>query len=338
MNLCVSGFAPDFTSRSWKGNKLAKVLVTGAFGNVGSSTLNELLAQNHTVTAFDTQNRATERVARRYDGRISIIWGDLRNPNMVEKAVAGHDYVAHIGAVIPPASEANPELAEQVNVGGTRHILTAMEGQPTPPRLIYTSSFAIYGHQQHVPPPRRVGDPIMATDHYTSHKIACEKMIQESKLQWTILRCAAMQPMSIGNLEPLMFEVPLAQRIEFLHTYDAGLAIANAVSSSEVWGKILHLGGGERCQMLFRDYLGKALAAAGLPMPPESAFTTAQFHTDWLDTEESQRLLQYQRHTYEDFLDHLRRELGYRRYLGKLFGPLVIRRLLRQSPYYTIQN
>lgn len=311
-----------------------KVLVTGAFGNVGTSTLNELLKQNHTITAFDLKNRTTEKIARAYQGKIKILWGDLRDLESVKSAVVGQEVVAHVAAIIPPASEANPTLAEQVNVGGTRNILTAMQAQPTPPKLVYTSSFAIFGHQQHVPPPRRVTDPIMATDHYTTHKIACEDMIQKSTLTWSILRCAAMQPMHLGNMDPILFEVPFSQRIEFLHTYDAGLAIANAVSSREIWGKILLLGGGESCQLYFRDYLGKILEAVGIGMLPEHLFSTEPFHTDWVDTEESQRLLRYQRYSFDDFTAHLTQIMGFRRPLARLASPLVVWWLSRQSPYF----
>jgi len=45
-----------------------------------------------------------------------------------------------------------------------------------------------------------------------------------------------------------MFDVPLDNRMEYAHTRDVGLAMANAVSSEEVWGKILLIGGGARCQ------------------------------------------------------------------------------------------
>ena len=57
-----------------------KVLLTGAFGNVGASALDELLRQGHAVRCFDLQTPGNERAARRYRDRIEVVWGDLRNP------------------------------------------------------------------------------------------------------------------------------------------------------------------------------------------------------------------------------------------------------------------
>jgi nucleoside-diphosphate-sugar epimerase len=47
-----------------------KVLITGAFGNVGSHSLRELLARGHTVRAFDVPTPANQKIARRYAGRV----------------------------------------------------------------------------------------------------------------------------------------------------------------------------------------------------------------------------------------------------------------------------
>jgi hypothetical protein len=113
-----------------------------------------------------------------------------------------------------------------------------------------------------------------------------------------------------------------------------GLAFANAVTCPEAAGKVLHIGGGPRCQYLYREITGKVLAGMGLGPLPEEAFTTVPFPTDWLDTAESQRLLAYQRHTLDDYVQDMRAELGYRRYLVRVFQPLVRYLLLKQSPYY----
>jgi hypothetical protein len=72
---------------------------------------------------------------------------------------------------------------------------------------------------------------------------------------------------------------------------------------------------------------------------PREAFIVPEkddewYYTDWMDTEESQRLLNFQKHTYEDFLDDMKKAIGFKRYFMKLIGPLVRRQLLKQSLYY----
>ena len=73
-------------------------------------------------------------------------------------------------------------------------------------------------------PPRRIDDPINPTDDYTRHKAACETMLEESGLDWVVLRLGAVIPIEVfGVLDQLMFDVPLTDRMEFVHPADVGL-------------------------------------------------------------------------------------------------------------------
>ena len=316
-----------------------RVLLTGAFGNVGTSALGELLRQGHTVRCFDLRTKANEQATRRFKGQIEVVWGDLRRPEDVAAAVRDQDVVVHLAFIIPKLSatgvesEARPDWAREVNVGGTRNLLDAMKALPRPPKLIFTSSYHVYGRTQEQPPPRTVADPVQPIEHYTHHKVACEWMVRASGLDWTIFRLAATLPLAI-QLDPGMFDVPLENRMEFVYTRDVGLAIANGVSSEDVWGKILLIGGGPRCQYTYREIVGRILEAMGVGMLPEEAFGSTPFCTDWLDTTESQALLDYQRCDLEDYVQEMVALLGTRRHLIRVFRPIVRRWLLRKSPYF----
>ena len=316
-----------------------RVLLTGAFGNVGMSALGELLRQGHTVRCFDLRTKANEKAARRFKGQIEVVWGDLRRPEDVAAAVRDQDVVVHLAFIIPKLSatgvesEARPDWAREVNVGGTRNLLDAMKALPRPPKLIFTSSYHVYGRTQEQPPSRTVADPVQPIEHYTHHKVACEWMVRASGLDWTIFRLAATLPLAI-QLDPGMFDVPLENRMEFVYTRDVGSAIANGVSSEDVWGKILLIGGGPRCQYTYREIVGRILEAMGVGMLPEEAFGSTPFCTDWLDTTESQALLDYQRCDLEDYVQEMVALLGTRRHLIRVFRPIVRRWLLRKSPYF----
>ncbi len=108
----------------------------------------------------------------------------------------------------------------------------------------------------------------------------------------------------------------------------------NAIENEDVWGNTYLIGGGERCQIYQREIIRKPLEALGIGMLPDRAFGTEPFHTDWLDTTESQRVLQYQRHTFDDCVDHMVEFVGWRRPLIRAARPIARRRLLRASPYY----
>ena len=128
-----------------------------------------------------------------------------------------------------------------------------------------------------------------------------------------IFRFAAALPFSL-KLDPAMFEIRLDNRMEYVHNRDVGLALANAVDSSEIWGKILHIGGGRRCQYLYRQIVAKVMDGVGVGMLPDEAFSQRPFSTDWIDTEESQRLLHFQRYTLDDYIRESSAKLGIRRF------------------------
>ncbi|MFX1538499.1 MAG: NAD-dependent epimerase/dehydratase family protein [Promethearchaeota archaeon] len=313
-----------------------KVLLTGAFGNVGSSTLEELIKIGHQVRCFDIKTSINKKRARKFRKKVEIFWGDLRNIEDVEGAVVGVDVVIHLAAIIPPLANQNPEFAETVNVGGTRNIINAMEKLPNPPKLIYTSSVAVYGDIRHKESPIiKTTDPFNPSPHdeYARQKIKCEELIKNSELIWVIFRLAAIPPLDI-KLDPLMFEVPLDTPIEFAHTKDTGLAIAKAASNKEIWGKIFHLAGGEQCRIPYKEYVGKMLEAMGIGRLPEEAYSDAPFHCGYMETKESQRLLQYQRHTFDDLLEETKKRAPMKRLLAILFRPLVRSYLLGKSPHY----
>jgi UDP-glucose 4-epimerase len=324
-----------------------RVLVTGAFGNIGTSAVEELVQAGYEVRCFDlptkANRKAAHRFARRYGERVEVAWGDLRSREDVAGAVAGQDVVVHLAFIIPKLSatgiesEEQPEQARAINVGGTRNLIRAMEAAQPRPRLIFTSSLHVYGRTQHQPPPRTVHDVVCPTEHYSYHKVQCEEMVRASGLEWTIFRLAATLPLAI-RLDPGMFDVPLDNRMEFVHTRDVGLAIANAVSSEEVWGKLLLIGGGPTCQHTYREIVEAVLKAMGVGTLPEAAFSRTPFCTDWLDTSESQALLHYQLRDLNDYVADMLRIVGLRRYLARIFRPLVRAHLLRKSPYYRRQR
>lgn len=316
-----------------------KVLVTGAFGNIGTSVLRELLNQGHQVRCFDIKNKANEKTARRYGDKIEVVWGDLRKPVQIAGAVHDCDAVIHLAFIIPKlsatgvGSEDRPDFARQINVGGTANLIKAMQDLARPPRMVFASSQAVFGRTQDQPGCRKATDPVQAIDHYTRHKIECEELVKASGLEWTILRLAAAFPQNL-RLDPGMFDVPLDNRIEFAHTLDVGLALANAAGAPGVWGKTLLIGGGRRNQFYYRDLVKIILDDMGIGPLPEEAFSIVPFCTDWLDTEESQALLHYQNHDLKDYTRTLRGLLGFKRGLIRIFRPLARAYLLNKSPYY----
>ena len=312
-----------------------RVLVTGGLGNVGRSCLTQLTTQKHQVACFDVKNKPNTRNARSFQDRVNFFWGDLRRAGDLAAAVKGQEAIVHAAFILPPMSDDRPELAEAVNIGGTRNLLEAIKSLGTRPKIIFISSFSVYGACQDRLPPRTASDPVQPMDNYNRHKVECETMVRESGLDWSIFRLGVVPPKSLGGFTPKMFDTPPGQRTEFVHPDDVGLAVASAVISDQVWGKILLVGGGHSSQLYFRDFVGGMMEAMGIGRLPDRAFaTTACAFSDWIDTTESERLLHYQRHSFQDFTKEIAGSLGPLRTAFRLLSPLIRWWMLSQSPYY----
>lgn len=313
-----------------------KVLITGAFGNIGTNAIDGLLKQGHQVRGFDLKTGVNEKTAHRFKGKVEVVWGNVSSPDEVSLVVKDQDVVIHLAFIMPPASEDRPEWSREINVGGTKNILSAMKTIAPSSKIIFSSSLSVFGDTQNQQPPRTVSDPVQPVDNYTNHKVECEVLLRESGLGWCVFRFAVVPPMQVSGVEelPKMFDFPLDMRIEFIHPRDAGLALANAVSSEEVWGKTLLIGGGPSGQLYYRDFIGRMMEAMGIGMLPDKAFGSKAAYNDWLDTSESQKLLNYQQHSFDEFVQEVASSLGFKRYIIPLFRPVARRWMLGKSPYY----
>ena len=326
------------------------VMLTGALGNIGSLVIQELLAQGYRVIACDKASDVTRKNARKFtDPRIRVIWCDITVKEQVESALQGADAVIHLAGIFPPLSENNPDLAFAVNVTGTRHIVAAMEASATAKRLVFASSIAVYGKQQgKFTPPLTADDAVAPDDHYGRHKAEGEQIIRASSLQWTLMRIGACPPVNVDNMASFkgapLFESHPDSRLEVIHPADTALAFVNALSCDESIGKTLLLGGGAGNRTTCYQLMNAMFGSIGLGPLPRETFQLKEpvdFHGDWLDTTESQRLLQFQRHSIAQLHGDFWRSLGAARHallLLRPIAPLVTWAIARSSPYYAQQK
>ena len=314
-----------------------KVLLTGGFGNVGLSTLKELMNKDYSVRVFEVYNRKNRKIAKKFKNKIEITWGDLRNKEDVNIAVQNQDIVIHLAAIIPPLADTNPVLTEFVNVGGTKNILDAIKNQGHQPKLIFTSSIAVYGDRRY-DPMIEVTDPLNASrgDYYSITKISAEKLIRESGVDFAIFRLTYITSIDKLNMDPLMFHMPLDTSIETCDTKDVGLALVNAIECDEVWGEIFNIAGGKQCRITYREYLKDMMEIFGLGRNflPEEGFAEKDFHCGFMNTNKSQNLLKYQKHTLEDYYREVKQRIGPKRHFIPAIKWMIRLNLLKKSEPY----
>ncbi len=314
------------------------VLLTGPFGTIGTRVLNELLARKHRVTCFDLDNKTNRKIASTYGERIKMQWGDITNAASVQQAVKEQDAVIHLAAIIPPLSESNPVLAEKVNVQGTRLVMDAIAAQQKMPLLVFPSSISVHGFSNKRQAPCRIDMPLEAKDHYAGHKIACENLLRASTIPWVILRIGACVDASNDKVSDRaammrhMFSLHPDTRIEYLHPRDAATAMANALEKQEAIGKTLFLGSGKSSQTSWLEFVNIVPRAMGLRDLSSDDFGADPYYTDWMDTKESQQILQFQHLGLEAYKRELAFEWRYKRFLILPLRWLIRRYMLSFSP------
>ncbi len=142
-----------------------RVLVTGAAGFIGSHIAETMRAAGHEVRGLDSLTPAV------HNGRpdhvdADLVVGDVRDPAVVDGALAGMDAVCHQAAMVGLGVDLSDlPLYSDVNVTGTAVLLEAM-GRHGIPRLVFASSMVVYGegaydcaaHGRVRPAPRDPGD------------------------------------------------------------------------------------------------------------------------------------------------------------------------------------
>ncbi len=130
---------------------MAKYLVTGGAGFIGSNIAEELVAQGEEVVVFDNLSTGHEKNIEHISADITFIKGDIRNPDEVGKAMVGVDHVLHQAALASvPRSIEDPVLVNDVNINGTLNILE--EARKTGVKsLVYAASSSAYGETERLP-------------------------------------------------------------------------------------------------------------------------------------------------------------------------------------------
>lgn len=155
----------------------AAVLVTGGAGFIGSHLVEHLVSSGGRVTVVD--NLATGSLGNLAGVRshVEVIVGDMGDLLQRQQIrVDAYDYIFHLAAnpYIPPSVE-RPAYDFALNLQNTFTLLEALRAAPHPPRLVNTSSAAVYGNPATLP--IKETDPTVPISPYGVSKLAAERYV-----------------------------------------------------------------------------------------------------------------------------------------------------------------
>jgi nucleoside-diphosphate-sugar epimerase len=280
-----------------------RVVVVGATGNAGTSTLRSLVADERVGSILGLARRRPELELPKVD------WAeaDVRSADLVEH-FRGADAVVHLAWLIQPSRDEHE--TESVNVAGSERVFGAVADAGVP-RLVYASSVGAYSPG---PKDRFVDESYptggIGSSFYSRHKAAVERILDRFEAATPSVSVARLRPALIfkgeaasgirrlfaGPFLPnalirrsLIPIVPAIRRLRFqaVHSYDVGDAYRRAVFSEATGAFNIAAD-----PVLDPDKLGELLGARPVKVPagPLRAVTSATWHLrlqptppGWLD-------------------------------------------------------
>lgn len=168
---------------------MAKYLITGVAGFIGSSLARELLNRGEEVRGIDNFATGKRENIAAFESRIDFREGDILDQCAIAEACAGVDYVLHQAAIPSvPKSVADPYGCNRACLDGTLNVLIAARDARVK-RVVYAASSSAYGETPTLPKRENMSpDPISP---YAVAKLAAEMYMK------AFYRCYGLETVSL---------------------------------------------------------------------------------------------------------------------------------------------
>ncbi|EQA61076.1 NADH(P)-binding protein, PF13460 family [Leptospira alexanderi serovar Manhao 3 str. L 60] len=154
---------------------IKSIYITGGAGYVGAMLVPRLLNEGYKVTVLDLMIYG-EDVLKEHPN-LTKIQGDIRDQNVLNQTIPGHDSVIHLACISnDPSFELNPDLGKSINLDAFRPLVEISKKNRVK-RFIYASSSSVYGIKDE---PNVTEDfSLEPLTDYSKFKADCEKILAE---------------------------------------------------------------------------------------------------------------------------------------------------------------
>jgi len=154
---------------------MARIMVTGGAGFIGSHIAAALTAQGDEVVVFDDLSTGHERNIEAIGGKVEFVRGSVVDAKALASAMKGCDHVYHEAALASvPRSIENPQANNEANVTGTLNVCVAAKDAGVK-RLVYAASSSAYGDSPSLPKVETM--PTIPKSPYAIAKLAGEHYV-----------------------------------------------------------------------------------------------------------------------------------------------------------------
>ncbi len=130
---------------------MAKILITGGAGFIGSNLANALVLRGDEVVVYDNFSSGKRQNLAEIADKITIIEADICDPQALKAAFVDVEYVLHEAAVPSvPRSMDDPVGSHEANSRGTLNVLIAARDAGVK-RLVFAASSSAYGESPTLP-------------------------------------------------------------------------------------------------------------------------------------------------------------------------------------------
>lgn len=161
------------------------ILVTGGAGFIGSYVIEELIPlKPKKIIIIDNLIRGSRANMKSFldNPVVEFHEGDIRDLVLLEKCIAGTDYIFHMAALRINACAANPRDGFDVMLKSTFEV-ASLSAKHKVKKIIYSSSASVYGLAQHFPTPE-TDNPYNNQTFYGAAKMWGEQLFRSFKFMY----------------------------------------------------------------------------------------------------------------------------------------------------------
>jgi nucleoside-diphosphate-sugar epimerase len=264
---------------------VARVLVTGGAGYIGSILVPDLLREGHEVTVLDNFMYKQNSLASSFiNPKLKVVVGDIRDQNLVRDLVNKNEVIIPLAAIVgAPACNKDATAAESTNLSAPLHLIDFAKSNQ---QIIMPTTNSAYGTTKpgEVSTEQSRLNPISS---YAVHKAEVEQRLMQNprNVSFRLATVFGMSPRmrldllvndlcyrAIHEKSVVLFEADFVRN--YVHVRDVSRVLRWAISNETAEGEIFNFGLTEA--NLSKRQLCKAIQE----LIPDFVFVEAEFGKD----------------------------------------------------------